>query len=414
MPSSLDGESSLPCISRSFLLDDVLIERTERLEALRERAFGPRTEEDRLYAKDPSTLRPNEKWWRDHYGVLIERGYTLRPRFDPNWTPPWPGTGRYYMEFEEGQQFKRAQILDATRNADGAWVTLKRLDMDEGRSDMEEVGINRYLSSEPLTSDPRNHCAQALEIFTIPDAPNQDVYIMVMPTLRPFDDPTFDTFGEAIAFFTQLFEGLQFLHERKIAHRDCCRPNIMMDASQMYPDLWHFVKTNMRKDWKGKAKHYTRTERPVKYYYLDFGLSQRYQAESTSTWLPLALPVHGADKTAPENSDDKYETPCNPFATDIYYLGNLIRQSFMQRYYGFGFMKKLVADMVQDEPSRRPSINEVVARFAKIRESLHFWKLRSRTTRKKEWKVVTLWRYPPHIIRTIRFIVMRKPAIPDP
>ncbi len=69
---------------------------------------------------------------------------------------------------------------------------------------MEEVEINQYLSSEPLSLDPRNHCAQSLEIFPIPDTEN--VYMMVMPTLRPFDNPVFATFGEAVAFFTQLFE----------------------------------------------------------------------------------------------------------------------------------------------------------------------------------------------------------------
>ncbi|TFY54998.1 hypothetical protein EVG20_g9481 [Dentipellis fragilis] len=389
-----------------------LDERAERLDALRDRVFGPRTEEERRYAEDPGTLRASEKWWRDHYEMLLEHGYTLRPRFNPNWSPPWKDTRRFFMEYEEGQQTDRVQVLDATRNSDGAYVTLKKLNMARGRSDMEEVEINQYLSSEPLSLDPRNHCAQSLEIFPIPDTEN--VYMMVMPTLRPFDNPVFATFGEAVAFFTQLFEGLQFLHERKIAHRDCCRPNIMMDATSMYPKPWHFVELNMRRDWKGKAKHYTRTERPVKYYYVDFGLSQHYKPEDILTWPPLTLPVHGADKTAPENRDEKYETPCNPFATDIYYLGNLIRQSFMQKYYGFGFMKELVADMVLDDPSKRPDINEVVTRFAKIRESLHSWKLRSRTIRRKEWKIVTLWRYPTHIFRTIRFIVTRKPAIPDP
>ncbi|KAA1473351.1 hypothetical protein DENSPDRAFT_822699, partial [Dentipellis sp. KUC8613] len=386
-------------------------ERTKHLDALRDRVFGPRTEKDLIYAEDPGTLRASEKWWRDHYDMLLEHGYTLRPRFKPGWTPPWKETGRVYMEYEEGQQFHRAQIIDATRNSDGAYVTLKKLDVARGRSDMEEVEINLYLSSEALSSDPRNHCVQALDIIPVPDA--QDIYVMVMPTLRPFDDPVFASFGEAVAFFSQLFEGLQFLHERKIAHRDCCRPNIMMDAAPMYPEPWHFAELNMRRDWKGKAKHYTRTERPVKYYYVDFGLSLLYKPEDIPTWPPLALPVHGADKTAPENRDEVYDTPCNPFATDIYYLGSLVRQSFMRKYYGFGFMEELVADMIQEDPSKRPDINEVVSRFANIRASLSSWKLRSRTIRRKEWKVVTLWKFPPHIVRTTRFIVTRTPAIPD-
>ncbi|KAA1477313.1 hypothetical protein DENSPDRAFT_828677 [Dentipellis sp. KUC8613] len=383
----------------------------ESMEARRERVFGPLTEEQRRFAEDPGIVGYSEIWWRDHYEFFSQRGYTLRSRFHPQWTPPWRGTGRPYDKYEEGQRTLRAPILDATRNADGAFVTLKKLNMSQGRSTMQEVEINQYLSSEPLASDSRNRCAHALDIFPSPD--NPQIYVMVMQTLRPFDNPAFTTFGEVVAFFTQAFEGLQFLHEHKIAHRDCCGHNIMMDATPMYPEPWHPVKLSMRRDWKGKAKHYTRTERPVKYYYIDFGLSQHWKEGTTSTWPPLTLPVHGVDKTAPEHRKDKYDTPCNPFATDIYYLGNLVRRFFMQKYYGFGFMKELVADMVQDDPSKRPGINEVVTRFAKIRESLHSWKLRSRTIPRKEWKIVTLWRYPPHIARTIRFVVTRTPAIPD-
>ncbi|TFY55072.1 hypothetical protein EVG20_g9454 [Dentipellis fragilis] len=384
----------------------------ESMEARRERVFGPRTEEQRRFAKDPGIVGYSEIWWRDHYDLFLQLGYKLRSRFHPKWTPPWQGTGRPYDKYEEGQRTLRPVIMDATRDSDGAYVTLKMLDLVRGRATMEEITINQYLSSEPLASDPHNRCAQALEVFKLPD--EEQVYMMVMKSLRPFDNPVFATFGEAVAFFTQLFEGLQFLHEHKVAHRDCCGSNIMMDATPMYPKPWHPVKLDMRRDWKGKAKHFTRTERPVKYYYVDYGLSQHFKPGSTSSWPPLVLPVHGVDKTVPENQEDKYDTPCNPFATDIYYLGNLIRESFMQKYYGFGFMKDLVADMVQDDPSKRPEINEVVTRFAKIRESLRSWKLRSRTIPRKEWKIVTLWRYPPHIARTIRFIATRKPAIPDP
>ena len=61
---------------------------------------------------------------------------------------------------------------------------------------------------------------------------------MVMPLLRPYDDPNFDTIGEAVECFRQLFEvvlivivddyvlklfqGLQFMHKHRVAHR-CVR-----------------------------------------------------------------------------------------------------------------------------------------------------------------------------------------------
>jgi len=64
-----------------------------------------------------------------------------------------------------------------------------------------EAEIMQYLSSEPLSLDRRNHCAQLLEVFDLPDDGEQ---VLVMPLLCPFNSPTFDTFGEAIDCFRRL------------------------------------------------------------------------------------------------------------------------------------------------------------------------------------------------------------------
>ena len=42
----------------------------------------------------PGELDENEIWWRDHQVWLQERGYMLRPRYRPDWTPSWEDTGR--------------------------------------------------------------------------------------------------------------------------------------------------------------------------------------------------------------------------------------------------------------------------------------------------------------------------------
>ena len=65
----------------------------------------------------------------------------------------------------------------------------------------------RYLSSEPLSSDPRNHCAKLLEVLDLPDQlPEGSRQVLVMPWLRPFSSPAFDTIGEAVDCMRQLFE----------------------------------------------------------------------------------------------------------------------------------------------------------------------------------------------------------------
>lgn len=101
----------------------------------------------------------------------------------------------------------------------------------------------------------------------------------------------------------------------------------MMDASAMYPNSFHPVDMKRNRNWKGNAKHYTRTRRPPRYYFIDYGLSHRYNPEDGPA---LELPMRGGDKSAPEHADSNYNTPCDPFATDIYYLGNLIRERFIK------------------------------------------------------------------------------------
>lgn len=135
------------------------------------------------------------------------------------------------------------------------------------------------------------------------------------------------------------------MHEHHVAHRyghlhilfatpltsisfsDCTCDNIMMDASSMYPQGFHPAQTDRSKDWKGKAKHLTRTQAPPRYLLIDFGHARRYDPKDGP---PLELPLRGGDKSAPEHSEANYNTPCDPFPTDVYYLGNFMREELVQ------------------------------------------------------------------------------------
>ncbi len=77
-------------------------------------------------------------------------------------------------------------------------------------------------------------------------------------------------------------------------------------------------------------------------------------------------------------------------------------------------MEPLVTDMVQDDPTKRPTMDEVVARFSEIRGKLSSWKLRSRIARKNELWPVTAWRSVRHWYRTVGYVLACKAAIPEP
>jgi len=371
--------------------------------------------------------------------------------------------------------------MDATRQRDGKQVMLKRV------STARELGISQLVSSPLLRHDPRNHCVPLLEVIGPPDAHDQT--LVVMPLLRPFDQPRFQTFGEFVAFFTQICgvrsthhlfvgvgaltildpgQGLHFMHKQNIAHRyvfaclyyeaptwnppsDCTASSIMLDPtgmhphptqwrnlimkasrdgiltnikfdpSGMYPNGFHPVQLNRSKDFKGRAKRYTRTQRPTRYYLVDFGLSCQYDSRNS-----LDDPLPGGDNSAPEQ---QLERPCNPFHTDIYDFGNVIRERFLevstevlvskvvytvfQVSKGFEFMIGLVDAMTDEGPEQRPVIEDVISRFSRIRNSLSGFKLRSPITPKQDPSLFTTLRYARQAVRTARYIISRNTAIPN-
>lgn len=87
------------------------------------------------------------------------------------------------------------------------------------------------------------------------------------------------------------------MHAHHVAHRDIMLRNVMLDPKAMFPDMYHPRRRNQKRDFTGPAKHFTRTERATKYYYVDFGLSRKYNPEDGP---PRELPILGGDKTVPE------------------------------------------------------------------------------------------------------------------
>ena len=95
--------------------------------------------------------------------------------------------------------FQKRVSIDATRISDNRQVMLKMIPSEEISYELE---VNKLFSTEPLSSNPRNHCAPLLDVIRLPNDPS----IMVYPLLRPFYNPRFQTFGEFVSFFSQACE----------------------------------------------------------------------------------------------------------------------------------------------------------------------------------------------------------------
>jgi acyl-CoA thioesterase len=90
-------------------------------------------------------------------------------------------------------------VIDAKRTKDGISVMIKRVEADS-----EELAISLMLSSPQLSKDPHNHAVQILDHFGEGDGSNEA--FMVMPLLRPFNDPPFSTVGEVVDFVRQMLQ----------------------------------------------------------------------------------------------------------------------------------------------------------------------------------------------------------------
>ena len=77
-------------------------------------------------------------------------------------------------------------------------------------------------------------------------------------------------------------------------------------------------------------------------------------------------------------------------------------------------MRKLIDDMLRANPDERPTMDEVVERFAKIQKRLHWWNVRARLVRRSEWFVVRPVLGVAHVVRTVRYILKGFSAVPVP
>lgn len=67
-----------------------------------------------------------------------------------------------------------------------------------------EVQLARFLTSAEKLELPNNHCVPILDVLADPF--DKSLSLMVMPYLRPFNDPEFTAIGEVVDFIGQTLE----------------------------------------------------------------------------------------------------------------------------------------------------------------------------------------------------------------
>ena len=97
--------------------------------------------------------------------------------------------------------------------------------------------------------------------------------------------------------------------------RDLKTSNFMIESEKMFPEGYHPWVDLRKPDLSGPAKIYTRTQRPSKYFIIDFGMARRYEPDNDS-------PV---ERTVTEKGVQLQ----NPFQVDVYLAGELLRHGFL-------------------------------------------------------------------------------------
>ncbi|KIY60663.1 hypothetical protein CYLTODRAFT_292628 [Cylindrobasidium torrendii FP15055 ss-10] len=173
-----------------------------------------------------------------------------------------------------------------------------------------------------LPESPRNHCTPILDLILAPDSEGGS--IMIMPFFLPAHQPLFETVGELLEFFRQMFEGVQFMHEHRFAHGDCTLENFAMSSAEMYPHgFFPFHHEKSRSFRRNISPHGTRTSSWPRYYIIDFDRSCHFPFEQSE-------PARN-DRIATQRTPGR-----NPFPHDVHYLGQILKNRFLEvRYMAF-------------------------------------------------------------------------------
>lgn len=198
-----------------------------------------------------------------------------------------------------------------------------------------------------------------------------------------------------------------------------------MEGDGMYPQGFHPVWPNASLACKGPAKkRFTRTKRPPRYYLTGFESSCYFPPSATNPYMP-------------EQQDQL--SPYDAFPADVYSLGNTIgmfllgvllsfhavtalttyfvhvtqRQTQDNSIYGFQFLTPLLQDMTRLKGNRRPTMEEIVARYDGILDMQTSWSLRSRVVYEGD-KPPSIQRRIHHWGKQISFILQGLSALPTP
>ncbi|KAF8698608.1 hypothetical protein RHS03_07505, partial [Rhizoctonia solani] len=202
-----------------------------------------------------------EEMWVSFQPYLLSKGYRLRPRYRPDWTPSWKVDPQLRAsDCEDSIDSMPVRILDAVKTEDDSQVIIKMLvpRQEEGQN---ELAVLSHFSSQEMRIHPDNHVVPCIETFPLPG--DHSGCFVVMPLLGRYSEPPFKTLAEIHDFLQQIFKK----REPDYSTSDIASANIMMDSRPLYHEPFHPVYKTLSLDAQRRIHpKYSRLEKRHEYW----------------------------------------------------------------------------------------------------------------------------------------------------
>ncbi|KAI8972191.1 hypothetical protein BD414DRAFT_525342 [Trametes punicea] len=242
--------------------------------------------------------------------------------------------------------------LACARDAIGRDLMLKLVDKGS-----PEHRIYQTISRQPISFTEEEAFPCILPPIAILDTP-RDYSFIVMPMWgSPIYLEEMRSVGEVLRFIECLLRGLSYLHSLRIAHRDICEYNIVMNCHS--PGAGKETYLEILRDYRRKST--------VLYALMDYDQSLQLPQDSSlkECLRPARETAAGAAMYKPfdVNLGEPYY---NPFAFDVGALGMLFRRYFAEAVVEVPGLAALFDRMTDHSISRRMTAEEALMFFRDI------------------------------------------------
>ncbi|KAJ3786710.1 hypothetical protein GGU11DRAFT_744173 [Lentinula aff. detonsa] len=282
---------------------------------------------------------------------ILNHGYDHEP---PNDNPRAPDGFSYENEFSADMPEPRCVSIGSplhfpARTTDNRDVLIVLL--SDGIVGENCVDVLRKIATGKNAGIDRNHTLPLLD-----EIHYENLVFGVFPLVgSSFIPAWFSNIAHALESMSQIMEGVAFLHDHLVVHRDLFLSNFL---------------SSRRSDGRWDPEQKQDFLRP-RYYIIDFEWAVRFSPDSdpasrTVTGPPLPWDIY----RRPPPPEMQSELPYCPFKADVWQVGKSFMGCILHIEHVVPDVLKLFRQMSADSAEDRPSAREAVTQLNKIRNGL--------------------------------------------